>query len=245
MTRLHSSLKRLLVGAGLALGGLAAVSGPLTAAHADVFGNPPTTSATAKDQLATGQFAQTGTTSTGHGVRLTVSSGTSADYHARERLAFFSFPTDAVGTTTAVRGGIVLDANGRIVPAQSQFVIDLRTLKSDRSQRDQYIQANTLQTARYPQAAFSVERAVGLPAVLPNSGMLHFTLVGNLTVHGVKRSTTWAVTATLGSRSVTGVATTRVTLTAFGMTPPQVGFVLGVNDTLTLDINARLARTPL
>ena len=76
-------------------------------------------------------------------------------------------------------------------------------------------------------------------------GTIHFSLVGNLTVHGVTRSTTWTVTATLGRRTVTGVATTHVKLTSFNMSPPQVGPVLSVNDTITLEINARLARTTL
>ena len=48
---------------------------------------------------AASHTAHTGATSAGHGVRLTVSSGTSADYRAREQLTFFSFPTDAVGCT--------------------------------------------------------------------------------------------------------------------------------------------------
>ena len=194
---------------------------------------------------AASHTAHTGATSAGHGVRLTVSSGTSADYRAREQLTFFSFPTDAVGATTAVKGSIVLDAHGRIVPSKSTFVIDLRTLTSDRSQRDQFIQSNTLQTSQYPEAVFRVARAVGLPSALPTSGTIHFSLVGNLTVHGVTRSTTWTVTATLGRQTVTGVATTHVKLTSFNMSPPQVGPVLSVNDTITLEINARMARTTL
>src|SRR5437870_3726283 len=68
---------------------------------------------------AASHTARTGATSAGHGVRLTLSAGTSAEYRAREQLTFFAFPTDAVGTTTAVKGSIVLDAQGRIVPAQS------------------------------------------------------------------------------------------------------------------------------
>src|SRR5207248_7636671 len=132
-------------------------------------------------------IADTGATSAGHGVRLTVFSGTSAEYRAQEQLTFFAFPTDAVGTTTAVKGSIVLDAHGRIVPAKSTFVIDLRTLTSDRSQRDQFIQANTLQTAQYPEAVFSVQRAVGLPSTLPASGTIDFSLREHLTVHGVRR----------------------------------------------------------
>src|ERR1051326_340165 len=53
--------------------------------------------------------AHTSARATTHGVRLTISSGTTADYRAREQLAFFSFPTDAVGTTSAVTGRLVLD----------------------------------------------------------------------------------------------------------------------------------------
>jgi polyisoprenoid-binding protein YceI len=89
-----------------------------------------------------------------------------------------------------------------------------------------------------------VERAVDLPSVLPTSGTIRGSLVGNLTLHGVTRSTTWTGTATLGRRIVTVVATTPVTLTSFNMSPPQVGPV-SVDDVITLDINARLTRTTL
>ena len=138
----------------------------------------------------------------------------------------------------------MLDAQGRIMPAQSTIVVDLRTVKSDQPEIDQFIQENTLQTAQYPEAVFRVERVVGLPPVLPTSGTIHGSLVGNLTLHGVTRSTTWTGTATLGRRIVTVVATTPVTLTTFNMSPPQVGPV-SVDDVITLDINARLTRTTL
>jgi polyisoprenoid-binding protein YceI len=192
---------------------------------------------------AASHSSPTGATSTGHGIRLTVSSGTSAGYRAREQ-SFFGEATDVVGTTTAVTGSIVLNARGRIVPAQSTFIIDLRTLKSDQPENDQFIQENTLQTAQYPEAVFRVERVVGLPPVLPTSGTIHGSLVGNLTLHGVTRSTTWTGTATLDRRTVTVVATTPVTLTSFNISPPQMGPV-SVDDAITLEINVRLTRTPL
>lgn len=55
-------------------------------------------------------------------------------------------------------------------------------------------------------------------------------------------SIVWAVTATLGSHIMTGVATTHVKLTSFGMSPPQAGPVLNVNDSIALEIKARLTR---
>lgn len=232
-TRTNTRRARPLLLVPLLLGGTLGAGGALQAQAA-----PPLSA-----QPDARHSARTRAHAAAHGVRLTIASGTTADYRAREQLAFFSFPTDAVGTTTAVTGRLTLDARDRIVPATSKIVIDLRTLKSDKSQRDQFIQSNTLQTAQYPDAVFNIVRAVGLPSALPATGALRFSLVGNLTVHGVTRSTTWTVTATLGRRVVSGVATTHVKLTWFGMSPPQVGPVLSVNDTITLQINARLART--
>jgi polyisoprenoid-binding protein YceI len=224
----HSVVLLLLVGT---VGSLGVIRGEAT--------SPSKLSATP----AASHRSHMGATSAGHGIRLTVSSGTSAGYRAREQ-SFFGGSTDVVGTTTAVTGSIVLDAQGRIVPAQSTFVIDLRTLKSDQPENDQFIQQNTLQAAQYPEAVFRVERVVGLPPGLPASGTVHGSLVGNLTLHGVTRSTTWAGTATLGRRTVTVVATTSIALTSFNMSPPQVGPV-SVDDAITLDINALLTRTTL
>jgi polyisoprenoid-binding protein YceI len=183
---------------------------------------------------------------TGQAVRLTVvPSATVAHYRVREQLAFFSLPTDAVGTTQSVSGAIVLDAQGHVVTAQSKIVVDLRTLHTDQSRRDQFVQSNVLQTAQYPYAVFVVQHASGLPATLPATGKLTFKLVGNLTIHGVTRTTTWAVTATLGSQAVTGTASTQFDMTTFDITPPQVGPVLSVQKTVKLDIQVRMQRAVL
>jgi polyisoprenoid-binding protein YceI len=87
-----------------------------------------------------------------------------ARYQAREQLANISFPTDAVGTTKAISGTIVIDESGTIVSQASKFVVDLTTLKSDKAQRDRFIQRNTLQTDTYPTAEFVPTQVVGLPA---------------------------------------------------------------------------------
>lgn len=174
------------------------------------------------------------------------STGNSASYHVREQLASISFPTDAVGTTRAVRGALVLGPNGAVVRDSSHFVVDLTGLTSDRAMRDRFIQRNTLETARYPTAEFVANAAPGLPTPLPQSGRAQFQLTGDLTVHGVTRPATWQVSARFEPGAVTGIASTRFTFADFGMTPPSVMILLSVADTIGLEYDFRLvpASTP-
>ncbi|PYP41416.1 MAG: hypothetical protein DMD43_06570, partial [Gemmatimonadetes bacterium] len=51
--------------------------------------------------------------------------GTEARYRVREQLAELKLPSDAIGVTHDVTGQIVLDEQGRVVPAESKFTADL------------------------------------------------------------------------------------------------------------------------
>ncbi len=87
-----------------------------------------------------------------------------------EQLASLSLPSDAVGTTAAVSGALVILPDGQLVTGESRFVVDLTTLKTDSSRRDGYIQRNTLETGTYPEAVFVPSAATGLPSPLPSPG---------------------------------------------------------------------------
>ncbi len=169
-----------------------------------------------------------------------VPDGTQADYRVREQLARLSFPTDAVGKTTSVTGSIGLGADGRVVNDQSKFVVDLTSLQSDSRSRDQYIQRNTLDTARFPNAVFVPTEIRGLNMPLPTSGTQSFQMIGNLTIHGVTKPATFDVVSQVNGNDVTGQATTQFKLEDFGMTSPTAGAVLSVVDNVTLEINLHL-----
>jgi polyisoprenoid-binding protein YceI len=167
-------------------------------------------------------------------------SGNEARYHVREQLASVSFPTDAVGTTSAVRGVLVLGPAGAIVRDSTRFVVDLTGLTSDRERRDHFIQRNTLETDQYPTAEFIPTAAPGLPTPILNRGRAQFQLTGDLTVHGVTRPATWQVTARFDAGEITGTASTRFTFADFGMTAPRVMIVLSVADTIGLEYDFHL-----
>lgn len=163
-----------------------------------------------------------------------------ARYRVREQLANISFPSDAVGTTRAISGTIVIEPDGTIVSQESKFIVDLTTLKSDKAQRDRYVQNNTLQTSSYPTAEFVPTKAIGLPSPLPTSGTATFQLAGDLTIHGVTRPTTWDVTANVDGQGLAGSASTSFTFEDFGMTAPRVPVVLSVEDTIKFEVDFHL-----
>jgi len=165
-----------------------------------------------------------------------------ARYRVREQLAQRNLPSDAVGTTKAISGAVVVGPNGAVDRDQSKFTIDLRTLTSDESRRDNYIKGNTLETSRFPNAEFVVTGLEGLPSPLPASGEGQFKVVGDLTLHGVTRPTTWDVSARLNGQELTGKATTSITFSDFGMTTPKVLVVLSVEETIRLELDFTMTR---
>ena len=171
------------------------------------------------------------------------SSASKASYHAQEQLVGRNLPSEAVGTSPAVSGSILMADDGSILPDQSQITVDLRQLKSDESRRDNFIQGNTLQTGRYPTATFVPKEADGLDNPLPTSGSANFQLLGDLTVHGVTRPVTWQVSGQFDPAAVGGTATTQVNISDFGMTPPKAGPVLNIQDGITLELDFRADRT--
>jgi polyisoprenoid-binding protein YceI len=159
-----------------------------------------------------------------------------ATFRVREQLAGVDLPSDAVGTTGAVAGTLVLRADGALVAPASRVSVDLRELKSDDPRRDSFIKQNTLLTARFPFAEFVPTRAEGLPNPLPQSGERAFRLIGTLTVHGTQKEVVWEARARREGAQLTGQATTTVRFGDFGMAPPRVPLVLSIMDEIRLEL---------
>ncbi len=129
-----------------------------------------------------------------------------------------------------------LDAQGALVPGASRITINLNTLVSDESRRDNFVRTH-LSTTRYPNAVIVLNEAVGLPSPLPTSGSATFQLKGQLTVRGVTKATTWDVTAQFSQGQVKGQTVTKVKFADFGMSVPRVAVVVSVEDTMSLELD--------
>jgi polyisoprenoid-binding protein YceI len=168
--------------------------------------------------------------------------GNEVRYRIREQLVRVDLPNDAVGETADVTGGIAVTTDGRIITGESKFVVGIASLKSDRDRRDGFVRRNVLQADQYPTVEFAPTAFRGLPKSLPASGSHTFDVIGNLTVRGVTRPTTWHVTAESKGGQVRGAASTAFTFKDFNIDQPRVPIVLSVADTIKLEYDFTLVQ---
>lgn len=88
-------------------------------------------------------------------VRLRVATtGNEVRYRLREQLVRLPLPNDAIGETGEVTGGLALSDDGRIVVAESKFVVNTASLTSDSDRRDGYVKRRVLEAEQFPTVEF-------------------------------------------------------------------------------------------
>lgn len=170
-------------------------------------------------------------------VKVEIKSGSVARYRVREQFARIPLPNDAVGETTDVTGSVVFDAKGTVQADRSKITVNLRTLRSDESDRDDYLREESLETDRFQQAEFVVEATPGLPWPLPKEGLVAFQLKGSMTARNVSSPTTWEVTARFGPGGVEGQGKTSFTFDKFRMKRPSAFFLISVENNIRLELD--------
>ena len=177
------------------------------------------------------------------GAHLEIMDGSSASYRVTEQFVGINFPNDAIGTSTTVAGTLVIAADGTIAPG-SKLTVDLRNLKSDQEQRDNYVKTRTFETDKFPFAEFVPTKLQGLPLMIPTQGQTGFELTGNMTIHGVTKEVTFQGIATFGRDStVAGRAKTSFNFETFGLTKPMIGRLMSVDDKVDLEIVFKFKRS--
>jgi polyisoprenoid-binding protein YceI len=206
-------------------------------------GNPVSTATSAANSTNTpaGYATSTAYSSGGSGIKyLLDASSSTASYSVQEQLAKLNLPTMAVGTTNSISGQIIINPDGSIDSTNSKFTVDVSTLRTDSSMRDNYVARNILQSDQFPQAVFVPTQTKGLPATIPQSGSLTYQLIGNLTIRNVTKPITWDVTGSITNGIAGGTATTSFTFEDFNLSQPSVPIVLSVVDKITLTITISL-----
>ena len=161
-----------------------------------------------------------------------------ARYVVEEELAGIGANT-AVGRTNAFIGQIVLDDEGS--PAMcSRFDVDMRTLESDESRRDNFLRGETLQSDTYPVATFILRAVEGLDGALGGEEQT-FTLIGDLIFRGQTQLVAWEATASVDGGVLSGTAHTGFLLEDYGIQKPIVGSVVSIADDLRLEVDIEAA----
>jgi polyisoprenoid-binding protein YceI len=168
--------------------------------------------------------------------------GNAVRYRVRERLVGQDLPNDAVGETKSITGGIAIDSRGKVIRQSSRFVVDAGTFVSDQDRRDGYVRGRLLNTEQYPSIVLVPTEVRGINLPLPTSGTRPIEVIGDLTVRGVTRPTTWQGTVQFQDGRLTGSAATAFTFNDIQMEQPRVRVLLSVADTIRLELDFNLVR---
>jgi polyisoprenoid-binding protein YceI len=166
-----------------------------------------------------------------------ISARSEAAYFAGETLASVGLPSTAKGSTTAITGAFHLEQGGSLDPsAPSAFTVDLRTLKSDKSMRDDKVQNIALATSTYPTATFTAKSVSGWDPAVPSGQEQTLKLTGTLDLHGVKKDVTWDVKARRDGTVITALATLNFKYADFNIPILNIGGFVSVQDNVTLQV---------
>lgn len=206
---------------------------PGTATTPSVVSTPVVAANTsAATPVASTSGSATATTATAYTITADQSE---AKVTVNEKLAFLPSNSDAVLTTKSMQGQIVLGPDGKPTDA-SKIQVDLRTLKSDQTMRDNYIRTTTLQSDQFPLAEFVITGVDGWSGPVQNGQQSTFKLLGTMTIHGVTKPVSFDTTATMNGGTLTGTAKTSFTFEDFGMTPSNKANIVTVNDLINLQM---------
>jgi polyisoprenoid-binding protein YceI len=117
-------------------------------------------------------------------------SGSVLGYRVKEVL--FGQTNEAVGRTSDISGTMTID--GASVSAVD-LTVNMKTVSSDRSQRDGQFQGRIMNTSSFPTATFSLTQPLTLSAIPSDNAVVNAKATGNLTLRGTTKAVTFDLKA--------------------------------------------------
>jgi polyisoprenoid-binding protein YceI len=156
---------------------------------------------------------------------------------ALDRLGIEQGLVDTIGSTQEVTGEMVLDlANLQNPVVSSQFTVNLNTLTSDQSRRDNRIKEANLESNTFPLAEFTINSIENSPASYSEGDEVVFQAQGEITIREITQPATFAVTTQMVGNTITGAAEARLKMTDFGVEPPNFANMFSVEDEFTVRV---------
>ena len=161
-----------------------------------------------------------------------------AGYRVKETLN--GQASEGVGRTETVDGSFTLA--GTDVTA-AEFNVDLSTLKSDQSRRDNQVRTRLLQTDEFPVATFVLSQPIVLDSIPADGVLVTATGNGTLSLHGVDKPVTLDVQARRNGEGIEVLASTLLTFADFEIEDPSKAPFVTVGKTGTLEVQLTLKRS--
>ncbi|HEU5449917.1 MAG TPA: YceI family protein [Acidimicrobiia bacterium] len=176
----------------------------------NVSDNLPATTATTAAAGATAPASFDGT--------WVATTGSQAGYRVDEIL--FGQNVEAVGRTSNVDGALTI--TGATVESAA-ISIDLASVESDESRRDNQFRGRIMNVAQYPTATFTLKSPIDLGTLPADGATVTVPATGELTLHGTKKTVTVNVTAKRSGGTITVQGAIPVVFADYGIPSPSFG----------------------
>ncbi len=163
--------------------------------------------------------------------------GSFVGFRVNEELARIGEFT-AVGRTGAVSG--TMEIVGQRVTA-TEIVVDLTTLKTDDSRRDQAVQ-RALRTPQNPTATFALTDELDIEGAAAGGVAVATSAPGDLTVNGITLPVVIDIEAQLVGDLIVVVGSVEIVFADFDVSIPQVPIVLSAEDHGTMEFRLLFRR---
>jgi polyisoprenoid-binding protein YceI len=139
-------------------------------------------------------------------------------YRVKEVL--FGQSNEAVGRTSAVTGSMTI--NGATVSGVD-LIVDMKTVKSDNSQRDGQFHGRIMNTSNFPTATFKLTQPLTLSAVPADNAVVDAKATGSLTMHGATKPVTFDLKAQRDGANIKVNGTIPIVFADYNIANPSAG----------------------
>ena len=234
MTRSRLTIASVAVIAAIAIGGFVLYDQVLRGDSAAALALPPastapaaSTAAGASTDPAASVAASAATSGGAVAGTWTVAADSVAGYRVREQLANLPAESDAVGRTDQVTGSITVETSGATTTlTAASLSVDMTSLASDKTMRDNRLRREGLETDAFPTATFVLTAPVEVPAAALAGTASDITLTGDLTVHGVTKSVQIPAQAQLVNGTIQVAGSLTFPLSDYAIVAPNIGGVI-------------------
>ena len=166
-----------------------------------------------------------------------VGSGSQAGYRVQEVLVGQN--ATAVGRTTKIWGSMTISGS---TVTKGSFTVDMASVVSDQSQRNAHFDGPIMNVSQYPTATLTLSTPIELGSIPTDGVVEHYNAVGDLDMHGVTKSVSFAVTAERTGSGIDVLADLPITFSGWNIANPSIGGFVTTANSGTLEVLLHLTQ---
>lgn len=140
---------------------------------------------------------------------------------------------DVTGTFTIGESGLTLES--------AELVVDVASIETDSSNRDEYFRSEALRTDEFPEATFVLSEPVTLESAPASGDVVQTEATGELTIAGTTQTVTAEIELRSDGETAEIAGSIPITFSDFDVEAPNLGFV-SVEDSGAVEFQLTAAR---